>query len=225
LTPADRDQIIKRIDDVLKFTEDELDYPNKAVPVGHTYYDMLNTRQISQLYIRLRHTIFDLTASGSEYQKFAERFQEKISGHEVAILYGILKSLREDYAKNYLKNVNELIDADIFSDILEQSEYLRTQGYFRGSVVVAGISLESHLRKLAQKNSIPIMEDEKYVKAETLNTELYKKNIYDKTMHKSITSWLGMRNDAAHPDPKEINEGLIEPMIMGIRNLVESYPA
>ena len=94
------------------------------------------------------------------------------------------------------------------------------------SGVVAGVALESHLRKLAEKNSIPIITDEwKYINADSLNGELRKKGILDKTLNKSITSWLGLRNDAAHPDAKEINEGLIESMIAGIKVFIEKFPA
>lgn len=121
---------------------------------------------------------------------------------------------------------NELIDADLFSDILEQAKYLLSEGYLRASVVVAGVALESHLRKLADKNSILIKDiNGKYVKAETLNNLLYEKGIVDKSFHKSITAWLGLRNEGAHPGDKDITSGLIEPMIQGILVLIEKYPA
>ncbi len=79
---------------------------------------------------------------------------------------------------------------------------------------------------LAEMNLIPITaNDGKYIKSNSLKGELRKKEIIDSTLNKSITSWLGLRKDAAHPETKEINEGLIEPMIAGIRVFIEKYPA
>ena len=44
-------------------------------------------------------------------------------------------------------------------------------------------------------------------------------------MNKSITGWLGLRNDAAHPDAKQVDEGMIKLMIDGIKLFIEKYPA
>ncbi len=74
-----------------------------------------------------------------------------------------------------MKQFSELIDAELFSDILDQAEYLLSHGYTRASAVVAGVALESHVRKLSEKNSIPFSVDGKYVKAESLKNELIKK--------------------------------------------------
>ena len=186
----------------------------------------LNLMLTPQLSLRLKQTLLDLSPRGSEYWNYAVSFSSPFNFDSVGKLFGTLKSLREDYANDFLSDFNEMVDAELFSDILEQAESLLSQGYFRASAVVAGVALESHLRKLAEKNSILITTDVgKYIKADSLNGALLKNNIFDKTMHKSVTSWLGLRNDAAHPDSKEINDGLIEPMIAGIRVFIQKYPA
>ena len=119
-----------------------------------------------------------------------------------------------------------MVDADLFTDILEQAEYLLSKGFVEASAVVAGVALESHLRKLAEKNSIPITKDDgSYMNADSLNGELRKKGVIDKGLNQHITSWLGLRNKAAHPGKEKINEGLIEPMIKGIRVFIQQYPA
>ena len=100
------------------------------------------------------------------------------------------------------------------------------RSYFRASAVVAGVALESHLRRLAEKNKNPIKSnDGKYIKANSLNGDLLKNKIIDKTVNKSIASWLGLRDDAAHPDAKQTNEGMIESMIAGVKVFIEKYPA
>ncbi len=52
-----------------------------------------------------------------------------------------------------------------------------------------------------------------------------KNEIVDDTIGKSITSWLGLRNDAAHPDAEEADARLVESMISEIRVFIEKYPA
>lgn len=228
-----KEEALKRIDSVIKYVNDTLDQAEKQWRKENPFsftptpsYSMLNARQVSQLSVRLKQTILDMSPAGSEYNKYASSFLPPYTYISVAQLFGTLRGLREDYANDFLKGFNEMIDAELFSDILEQAEYLLSQNYVRASAVVAGVALESHLRKLAVKNSIPITKDGGgYIKADFLNGELNKNNIIDKTISKSITSWLGIRNDAAHPDAKEINAGLVGSMISGIRIFIEKYPA
>ena len=219
-------EALKRIDNVIKYVESELNQIKKRNPYALGTYNSLNLRQISQLFLRLKQTLLDMSPRGSEYWKYASSFSGPFNSDSVAKLFGTLKSLREDYANDFLSGFNEMVDAELFTDILEQAGYLFSQSYFRASAVVAGVALEGHLRKLAEKNSIPITTDPwKYVNADLLNGELRKNGIIDKTLNKSITSWLGLRNDAAHPDSKEINDRLIEPMIAGIRVFIQQHPA
>ena len=221
----DKAKALKRIDSILKYVYDELDQAIRNYD-NNPSDQALNLMLTPQLSLRLKQTLLDLSPRGSEYWNYAVSFSNPFNFESLASLLGTLKSLREDYANDFLGGFNEMVDAELFSNILEQAESLLSQGYFRASAVVAGVALESHLRKLAEKNSILITTDVgKYIKADSLNGALLKNNIFDKTMHKSVTSWLGLRNDAAHPDSKEINDGLIEPMIAGIRVFIQKYPA
>ena len=167
----------------------------------------------------------DLATSDSAYRKFVNFINPPFTRSKIKYLAGALEALRKAYENDFLTGINEMIDAELFTDILEQAEYLLSQNYIRASAVVAGVSLESHLRKLAEKNSISISNDGKYKNADSLNGELYKNNIIDKTYNKSVTSWLGLRNDAAHPDPKEIDGKNVKLMIEGIKLFIKKYPA
>lgn len=225
-------EALKRIDSVTKYVNDilkeALEFRNKTqiYPLKIPAFDYLNKREIVQLGIRLKQTLIDMSPKGSEYWNYAASVGPIFTFESVANLFGALKSLREDYSNDFLKSFNEMVDADIFTDVLEQAEYLLSQGYLRASAVVAGVALESHLRKLAEKNSIPIAKDDgSYLNADFLNGELRKKDVVDKNLNQHITSWLGLRNDAAHPDPKEIDARLVEQMILGIRVFIEKCPA
>ena len=181
----DTSEALKRIDSVIEYVREELKAANKNnLPFLSTdIFNTLNIRQISQLSLRLKQTLMDMSPHGSEYWDFADKIKHPFNDVSVARLYGALQSLQADYAGGHLQNFSELIDADLFEDILEQADYLRTRGFVRASAVVAGVALESHLRKLAEKNSISITNDGgKFVEAETLKNELYRKGIIDKTI-------------------------------------------
>ena len=217
---------LERIDSVIKYVMNDIDPAWHTTSDGLTTYGSLSSRQIAQLSLRMKQTLLDMSPIGSEYWKFAISFQIPFKSDSVPKLLGALRALREDYANDFLYSFNEMVDAEVFADILEQAEYLLKQDYFGASAVVAGVALESHLRKLAEKNQIPIKSaDGKYVKADSLNGDLLKNQIIDKTMNKAITSWLGIRNDAAHPDAKQIDKGMIELMIAAIRIFIEKHPA
>lgn len=228
----DKVEGLKRIDTVIKYVNDILNEAlktkNKGLihPLKSPAFEFLNQRQVVQLALRLKQTISDMSPKGSEYRNYVASVSPIFTFGSVAQLSGALRSLREDYANDFLRSFNEMVDADIFTDVLEQAEYLLSQGYIRASAVVAGVALESHLRKLAEKNLISITKDDgSYLNANSLNGELRMKDVIDKNLNQHITTWLGLRNDAAHPDPKEINVRLVEPMISGIRVFIEKYPA
>ena len=222
----DKADALRRINDVAEHVITTIEQMEKHVQKNPEATDAIITQMGYELSLRLKQTIIDLTPRGNHYRTFAESLVPPYSVVSVNQLIGALKALRKDYENNYLQSFNEMIDAELFTDILEQAEYLLSKGFVGASAVVAGVALESHLRKLSEKNSIKITKDDgSYMNADTLNGELRKKEVIDKTTNKSITGWLGLRNDAAHPDTKEINEGLIEPMIAGIRVFIQQYPA
>ncbi len=229
LQSTDKNKALKRIDRVLEYINQYLTAIKQQIDSTEKFSNVKDflTEQVKvSLALRLKQTIKDIAPKNSEYWLYANSITEPYSSNMIYNLTGILYNLRDDCANDFLNSFKEMIDVEIFTDVLKQAEHLLSLNHFRAAAVVAGVALESHLRKLAEKNSIPITTNEgKYIKADSLNGELRKKEIIHSTINKSITSWLGLRNDAAHPDKKEINEGLLEPMIAGIRVFIEKYPA
>ena len=184
----------------------------------------------TELKLTLVETLRQLSPTDSSYWEFVNSLEAPLNVLNIDRMVGALRSLRDKYANDFLKGFNEMIDAELFSDILEQAKSLLSQNSVRWAAVVAGVALESHLRKLTVKNSIPITkEDGSYIKAETLNSNLYTKKIIDKISLQKITSALGVRNTAAHPykdeNVNEVNKIDVESMILDIKNLLDKYPA
>ena len=62
-------------------------------------------------------------------------------------------------------------------------------------------------------------------KADTLNAELAKKTVYDELEQKSVTAWLGLRNDAAHGSYDEYDATQVRLMVDNVRAFLSRFPA
>jgi hypothetical protein len=142
---------------------------------------------------------------------------------------GVVSSLRADVERGYLVTLREVIHADLFADFLEMAEYLISEGYKDPAAVLAGSVLEEHLRKLCQKNNIPVeaqtSQGLKPKKADTLNGDLGNASVYSKLEQKSVTAWLDLRNKAAHGHYSEYTKEQVDFFLMALRDFITRNPA
>jgi hypothetical protein len=138
---------------------------------------------------------------------------------------GVLTALREAYASGYLTTVSELIHADLFSNFIEMAEYLLSEGYKDPAAVIIGSTLEEHLRQLCVKNGLPTTAGDKPKKADQLNADLANASVYTKLDLKSVTSWLDLRNKAAHGKYSEYTREQVQFMIQSIQDFMTRNPA
>lgn len=115
---------------------------------------------------------------------------------------GILKSVKAEIENGWLLTLKGIVSAEIFSDFIEMASHLQTEGYKDAAAVMIGSVLEEHLRQLALKNGmeVSVEKDGKSIpkKAELINVELCKQQVYKILDQKNITAWLDLRNNAAH---------------------------
>jgi hypothetical protein len=140
-------------------------------------------------------------------------------------LSGVLRALREAYERGYLDRVIELIHADIFSDFVEMADYLLSEGYKDPAAVIIGSVLEEHLRQLCTKNGIPTDHAGKPKKADQMNADLASGSVYSKLDQKSITSWLDLRNRAAHGRYGEYTKDQVSLLLQSVRDFMVRVPA
>ncbi len=95
--------------------------------------------------------------------------------------------------------------------------------------VEAGSTLESHLRNLCDKASIKTTfkraGKEVNKKADTINANLTKEDIYSKLDQKNITAWLDLRNKAAHGHYDEYTKEQVSLLIESIGDFIARKPA
>jgi len=145
--------------------------------------------------------------------------------HALAPLAGILTALRTDVAAGRLASVVELLHADLFGDFLDMAQHLLDEGYKDPAAVLAGGVLEEHLRKLCGKHSLSVVSAPRPVKADTMNAELASVSAYSKSDQKSVTAWLGLRNDAAHGKYGAYAPEQVAILIHAVRDFITRIPA
>jgi hypothetical protein len=138
---------------------------------------------------------------------------------------GIVEALRHDYAADALTPIQELIRAEVFDDFLEMAEHLMELAYKDPAAVLIGGVLEQHLRKLALRASIDTESNGKAKKADTLNSELASGKVYDKLDQKSVTSWLDLRNKAAHAEYSSYSMEQVKLLLLGVRDFIRRVHA
>jgi hypothetical protein len=138
---------------------------------------------------------------------------------------GVLTALQMAYHAGYLDSISELVRAELFSDFVEMSEYLLSEGYKDPAAVVIGSVLEEHLRQLCVKNGIAVIVGSKAKKADQMNADLAARSIYSKLDQKSIISWLDLRNKAAHGKYSDYSKDQVALLIQGIQDFLTRNPA
>jgi len=132
----------------------------------------------------------------------------------------ILQAIQSEIRGGWLFTVKGLIAAELFSDFLEMAEHLLESGYKDPAAVMVGSVLEEHLRQLCGKHGIPTEDDRngKSVprKADGLNAELAKHEVYTKLYQKLITAWLDLRNKAAHGKYDQYSEDQVRDLLSGV---------
>ena len=139
----------------------------------------------------------------------------------------ILREVREEIADGWVVSLESLISATIFTDFIEMADHLLAQGYRIPAAVTAGSALEAHLKILAQNNniSVSVAKGGKSTpkKADLINAELVKASVYSKLEQKLVTSWLGIRNEAAHGNYNGFSDDQTKDMISGVTSFISQF--
>lgn len=131
----------------------------------------------------------------------------------------VFLAAREDFEGGYLSSVRTLVQAEVFDSELEQAEELLKGGCVTAAAVIAGVVLETALRELCDRASIP------YGKLDKMNVDLVKAGIYNKLVQKRITAHADIRNSAAHGKPEEFTEQDVSAMLQEVGRFLADHLA
>lgn len=186
--------------------------------------DVLKEQDVKALQSRCLAAIDRVVGRSSSYYDSADRILSESKnnawGH-LAGLVGVVQSLLFDLRNGYMRTLGELIHSDVFGDFLEMADHLTDLGYKDAGAVIAGSTLEAHLRKLAAKLGVSVATSAgKPIKADRLNSEIVDAGGYSKLDQKNVTAWLGLRNDAAHGNYGAYDKSQVKLLVAGIRDFI-----
>ena len=143
---------------------------------------------------------------------------------------GTSSAAAKDYEAGFARTFRELVHADVFDDFLEMAQALLLEGYIDASAVIAGSTLEEHLRKLCNKHSISTETvrpngSVETKKAAVLNNGLKQQPAYNQIEWRSVQEWLDVRNAAAHGHYGDYTIDQVKIMIDGLRGFFIRHPA
>lgn len=142
---------------------------------------------------------------------------------------GVLRALHADIDAGYVQSIEELIHGDVFSDFLEMAAYLLQENFKDAAAVIAGSTLEAHLRQLCAKHGVPTdhqtQSGVRPKKADQMNADLCKASAYSKLDQKNVMAWLDLRNKAAHGLYTEYKKDQVDLLVSAIRDFMTRIPA
>ena len=189
--------------------------------------DVISNTEVRRLKTQALAAIERAAGRSSVYYEEAQS-SLRVNTHDydhLAFLIGIVDSVKSDIQAGYLRSLEELIHGEIFSDFLEMALHLVDSGYKDAAAVIAGSTLEAHIKQLCSKYGVAIENNGKARKADTLNSELVKSNAYSKLDQKNVTAWLGLRNSAAHGNYSDYDKQQVSLLISSIRDFLTRNPA
>lgn len=219
-------KLLNRVQRLIDLSKEILD---TAIFDGMEPDDMENPYSINnELFIQFRYSTLSFIKNlfGEKHPYYLALNNELIKADPFVVkeIKGILLSIKEEIENDWLDDIKNLASAEIFNDFLDSAEYLLSQNYKDAAAVMIGGVLEGHLRQLCLKNNIQIevtrSNKQAPVKTNQLNAELTKNGIYNKLDHKSVLTWLDLRNSAAHGHYSEYTETQVESMLKGVLDFV-----
>lgn len=212
------DKIIARLSELVELGRKVLSTRRSPAP-NHITSDFVDVQLANQWFtscLNLLSRVFSETST--HYQSFNKHFKDYPKWPNVDQAFGVLLAAKDDYEKDALFEVKNLIEAELFDDFLEQAEQLLKAGYYQPAAVIAGSVLEDGLRKLCEKHNIPLPDKPKL---DWMNSELAKHGVYNKLTQKKITSLADLRNNAAHGKWNEFEKTDVEEMLRSVRSFME----
>lgn len=183
-----------------------------------------NTKDLKALLTSFQAIIERAAPSGSAYIVNCHAVladEHSGEGYKLECLAGIAEALRDDYFSGTLASIHELIRAEVFDDFIEMAEHLLESGYKDAAAVLIGGVLEGELKKLAQRIGVPVLgSDGRPLKSDGLNAAVAARGMYNKLDQKSVTSWLDLRNKAAHAEYASYTIDHVRVMLAGVRHFV-----
>jgi hypothetical protein len=131
-----------------------------------------------------------------------------------------IQAIKVSAEEGLLLEIEDIVLAEAFANLIEQAEYLLTQGYYLAAGVIFRAVLEERLRRLCDQHSLALSKPKPTLN--DYNTELYKAQVYDKITFKDIGTLIAIGNDAAHNN-STLSADNVQNMFDGITRILSKF--
>ncbi len=132
----------------------------------------------------------------------------------------ILRAAREYIEFGPVARVEELVAAEIFSDLIGMAGRLLREGRMTAAVIVAGAVLENVMRRSARHRQIAIRENVDTITE--LNAKMVTGGAYPSALRKRVDEWAALRT-RAETETLEDAQPEIDRMIRGVQEFVNDH--
>lgn len=218
-----KDSFIKTKIDYLLNLADRFKASAKPSSIDLGFGEIPSTEYDTELYAELKNSAKSLVLKlyGDQHPYYNDLNESLTNFGGADDTKGILNAIKHEIEEGFILSIRDLVSSEVFSDFIEMAEYLLKEKYKDPAAVIIGSVLENRLRSLMSANDLEILAPNgKLKKASLCNDELYKSDVYGKLDQKSITTWLDLRNNAAHGHYNEYNQQQVEMMLHYVRDFL-----
>jgi DNA-binding transcriptional ArsR family regulator len=195
--------------------------------------EQLSEREAIRIITRATSVVRKIVGNDSPYLKeiLWTDSNEWHKAYKAERIIGVLQGLRDELNDGLLDTLPELVRGELFDNFLEMAEHLHNEGFKDAAAVIAGSSLEVHLKQLAEKYGIEIQvtkegKQPRSRATEQINQDLYKiAGAYSLLDSNQITTWLTLRNSAAHGNYANYSENQVGQFIEWIKDFIAKNSA
>lgn len=216
------EKLLLRVNELIKLADSVSN--SSRTSGGSLSMTTVNTELFSQFRNASLSFIVNLFGNEHPYYKDFNSKCARTYPSETQIGRGILTAIKSEIEQGWLNSIKNLISAEIFTDFIEMAEHLLAENYKDAAAVMIGSVLEEHLRQLCTKKGIATTLDKngKQIpkRADLLNAQLTKADVYNKLDQKNVTALLDLRNKAAHGNYSEYTQEQVELMLQSVMNFI-----
>lgn len=155
-----------------------------------------------------------------DLRKLADDKDTCRNSYYFAHCFGVLEAAQRAFKDGLLFDMRALIAAELLGDFIKQAGALLEAGYHIPAASLAGAVLEDTMRKLCEKQELPVPES---TKIGSLNAELGRASVYNKFVQKQIIAYADIRNNADHGHFDEFTVEEVQQMVKWIRTFATDY--
>lgn len=211
-----RTKLIQRIDELIDKGNEALKHESAHKWIDSVYMTTFTTAALS--FIEKTYGKDDLYYSSFNYQT------RSYTPSDIKRGIAILLNLREEIEGGWDMKIKSLLSSELFVDFFEMANYLLDEAYKDAAAVILGSILEGHLRHLCKENGIELESEKdgkkRFLAADQQNIELAKIEKYGKLDQKQVTTWLELRNNAAHGRYDEYTIDQVKNMSTGLMEFI-----